>query len=657
MRTLNAKQQQAVDADKGHYLVLAGAGSGKTTVLAERAVRLINSGEARPDEILSITFTNKAATEMKERIEARVAEQAEDFDLRDMWTCTFHAMCVRILRLYPRSTGFTPSFSIYDADDSKKLVKDIIKEAGLERQLNPGTIRSAISRYKNSEYARNIAEDAEFLGRQLSASEFYEAKETSFGKWYSRNGEGDPMALDEVYNAYMRRLRQENAMDFDDLLLNARTVLRRDADARERLQRRFRYIMVDEYQDTNPVQYELVRILAEGHNNLFCVGDDDQSIYSFRGTDIGIIRSFERDFPDAQIIRLEENYRSTSEILDAANAVISNNSERLGKTLWSQNKGGSPPILYSAYDDRDEAAEICRDIMQRHESTGEPYSANAVLYRTHSISRPIEDCLIDCGIPYRIHGGLGFYERKEIKDLIAYLSVISNPMADQQLLRIVNSPRRGIGQTTINKLQNAARENGLPLLEIMRDASKHLTGAPARKVKEFVAMYDKIAQDAETAPVRDTIKKVYEETGYKAMLEADKKANEDRIANVSELINAAEIYDEENPADFAGFMQRLALLTDQDQAESSDDVVTLMTVHAAKGLEFDNVYIPGMVEEIFPSRRSVEDDNLEEERRLCYVALTRAKKRLMLLTTDRRLMFGQTNYYRPSRFIEEIATV
>lgn len=656
MRKLNEMQKKAVDADQGHYLVLAGAGSGKTTVLTERAIRLIDSCKAMPREILSITFTNKAAQEMKNRI----AAQAGGIDLRDMWTCTFHSMCVRILRIFP-APGYTSSFTIYDADETQRLVKNILKETGNEKRvgMKPSALKGLISQYKNSEHVLSAAKKKETpADGYISLAALYDDENTlSFGQW-ARKQHPDVSAklLDEIYDWYTDKLLSENAMDFDDLLLNALSVLENNDRARKTLQKRFRYIMVDEYQDTNPVQYMLVRILAERHGNLFCVGDDDQSIYGFRGTDIRIIRAFKEEFPDAKIIRLEQNYRSVNSILNAANAVISHNSQRLGKTLWSENGAGEPPVVVDAEDEREEAEAIAEEIRILHDEEGEPYSANAVLYRTHAISRAIEEKLIEYGIPYRVHGGVGFYSRKEIKDMLAYLAIIANPSADQQLLRIINVPKRAIGAVAVAELMKVAADNDIPILEVMRDADKYLDKpATIRKAKSFVQLYDELAKDADKLPVKDTIAKIYDLTGYKKMLE-DEHTDESagRIENIGELISSAAIYDLENDDGLVGFMQNMALLTDQDAPGQQADAVTLMTVHGAKGLEFDNVYIAGLAEDIFPSYRALENGDVEEERRLCYVALTRARKRLMLLSSEERYLFGQTHYYEPSRFIDEI---
>lgn len=656
-RELNDMQQQAASTTEGHILVLAGAGTGKTTVLTERALRLIRSGKAKPYQILSITFTNKAAREMMERISA----QGEDLSLKDMWTCTFHSMCARILRIYPLD-GFTSGFSIYDSNDSLNVVKDVLRDMELRRVFQPANIRHIISAYKNSSNAIPAAQTSQHeKAGYTSLSELDDAAEHMTCGEYARTVSREytkekAKLITEIYNAYQSRLMSENAMDFDDLLLNTLKVLQENGRARTALQNRFRYVMVDEYQDTNPVQYRLVRILSAVHGNLFCVGDDDQSIYSFRGADVGIIRRFEDDFPDAVVIRLEQNYRSTNSILKVSNAVIGHNEERFGKELWSDNGRGEKPRLIEVRDEQEEAEAISIDILRRHRNEGEPFSANAVLYRTHSISRSVEEAFIRNGIPYRVYGGISFYSRAEIKDILAYMTIIANPRADRQLLRIINVPSRRIGATSVNKLQDVAAAHRMPLLEVMRNADTLLdNSALIKKCREFVEVYDEIAADAATSEVFDTIQKILEVTGYRDMLLGQETAEAaNRLENVGELLNAAAAYDDENGPDFEGFMANVALLTDQDTTDSGSDAVSLMTVHSAKGLEFDNVYVAGLTEDIFPNGRAVWDNEVEEERRLCYVAFTRARKRLILLSAGERYMYGELRRFRPSRFLSEI---
>lgn len=652
---LNDRQREAVDTEDGRVLVLAGAGSGKTTVLTERAAQLIRSGKARASEILAITFTNKAAKEMKERIAAKTGFES----LGNMWVQTFHATCGRILRMCP-APGFTKSFVIYDAEDSKKLIVDIIKALGVADRYKIGPIKNLISRYKNTKDILGTASEPLDEDGYVSLAAMYDsenAKPLTFGEWAMRHSfRLERKVLDQIWNAYQAKLLKENAMDFDDMLLNAVRVLRENPAPRKYLQNRFKYIMVDEYQDTNPVQYELIRLLSAVHGNLFCVGDDDQSIYGFRGTDISIIRGFQRDFPDAKIIRLEENYRSTMSILSAANSVISHNTQRLGKTLWSQNEGGALPVIVETENEFQEAEAIVAEIQRLHNEENVSYSSNAVLYRTHKCSRAIEEAFVAEGIPYRIFGGVGFYGRKEIKDMMAYLQLLVNPAADQQLLRIINVPKRGVGPKKIAALWNAAAEHGLPVLEVMRKGDEYCTDASLKRIcREFVALYDSLAGRVGKEPVGDIVKAVYEDTGYRRMLkDSADPIDADRMENVRELVSAAAIYDEEGDGDLTGFLQKASLMTDQDRADDADDVVELMTVHAAKGLEFDNVYVAGLADGVFPHFVAVKENNLEEERRLCYVAITRAKKRLMLLWSETRYEYGDEKWYKPSPFLEEI---
>ena len=654
VRALNAMQEQAAQAGEGHYLVLAGAGSGKTTVLTQRAVRLIREWKAKPEEILSITFTNKAAREMKERI----ARQAEDINLRDMWTCTFHSMCVRILRMFPQTSGFTASFAIYDNDDSMAVLNTVLDEAD-DMSREPKLFRMRISQFKNSREALWMQE-AEIRGDAQSLSMLYTdgGSEHVFGEWHNRHcapqEADDPAYLSMLYDRYMEALRRENAMDFDDLLLNGRRTVIMDANARASLQERFRYIMVDEYQDTNPVQFEIVRLLQAGHGNLFCVGDDDQSIYAFRGSDISIIRGFQEHFPDAQIIRLEQNYRSTANIVGASNAVIANNTERLGKTLWTENAAGIRPIILYTDSDEDEARAVCHNILNRHDEHGEAFRDCAVLYRLRRCSKAIEDQLVRSGIPYRMIGGVSFYSRAEIRDLMAYLSILVNPQADQFAERIINTPRRGIGQATVTSICREGAQQRISFLEAARQAGSVLTGQAAERVEGFMELYDSLAENVAGRPAAAVLSDVYEKTGYKAMLEMDKKKNADRIENVGVLLSAAAQFDAEEGGSLADFVQSVSLMTDQDTASEEEDAVQVMTIHAAKGLEYDNVYVIGMGEGIFPSSHAVADGTLQEERRLCYVAMTRARRRLVMVHGRARSEFGSTKCYNPSRFLKEL---
>ncbi|MDL2237194.1 UvrD-helicase domain-containing protein, partial [Christensenellaceae bacterium OttesenSCG-928-K19] len=624
---LNKEQQMAVDTTEGAVLVLAGAGSGKTRVLTQRVAHLLESGKARPWEILAITFTNKAAAEMRERIADTV-----EFDIRDMWVSTFHAMCVRMLRRYADKIGYTSNFLIYDTLDTQRVLKNIIEEFGLkdDKAYNERYFKNLISKYKNGSRAKNFGEYADEMNPFVSDY------------------------ADEIFDRYEAQMKIQNAMDFDDLLLNTLLLLETDDEAREYYQKKFRYILVDEYQDTNMVQYELVHILAQGSGNLFVVGDDDQSIYAFRGANIRNILEFEKDFQGAVVIRLEQNYRSDKRILDVANCIIRNNEGRKGKTLWSDIQSGEKPVLFTAQNEGDEASRIARDIQQMAQQ-GVKYSDMAVLYRMHTLARVLEERLRMYAIPYRVYGGQSFYERKEIKDIVAYLNLVANPAADIQLLRIINVPRRGIGDAKITELRNLANENGIPILEVMRNAEGLVKDkALIKKSKEFLEVYDSVCEGYEEMPVHEVIERVFEGTGYKRMLvdEGTPEAQM-RIENVEELINSS--YPQEGQAEqpLEEFLQNVTLITDLDSMDEQGGV-TLMTMHAAKGLEFDVVYVAGMDETVFPSQRALEEDNLEEERRLCYVAVTRAKKRLFLLNTQVRSLYGRTQPSTRSRFIDEI---
>lgn len=627
MYQLNERQKQAVETISGAVLVLAGAGSGKTRVLTERVAYLINGKNVAPWQILAITFTNKAAQEMKERIAGVVST-----DMRDMWISTFHAMCVRMLRRYADSLGYTKNFLIYDTDDTLRLLKKILERMGLKenKSYSDRYIKNLISKYKNDNTTLDFAQYAE---------------------------ERNPFVADhagEIFDEYTQELHKQNAMDFDDLLLNTLTLLETVDEARIYYQNKFHYIMVDEYQDTNMVQYKLIKILSGGYGNIFVVGDDDQSIYAFRGANIRNILEFEKDFPGAAVIRLEQNYRSDKKILDVANCVIKNNEGRKGKTLWSNIDDGEKPVLYTAGSEYEEAETIAREI-QRLSDEGTRYADMAILYRIHTLSRILEEKLRLYAVPYRIYGGISFYERKEIKDMIAYLNIIANPAADLQLLRIINTPKRAIGMAKIDALARAAEYGGMSILEVMQKAEALLSDkALIKKAKEFYEMYERMCENAEELTVHELLERAYEISGYKKMLEEEQTPEaEARMENIAELINSAYTYDEEEEASLEGFLQNIALITDLDSMDDKGGV-TLMTMHAAKGLEFDTVFIAGMDEAIFPSQRAIDEDNIEEERRLCYVAVTRAKRKLYMLHSNMRTLYGRTQPSVRSRFLDEI---
>ncbi len=627
MYKLNERQQQAVEAISGAVLVLAGAGSGKTRVLTERVAHLINEKNVAPWQILAITFTNKAAQEMRERISGVV-----DADMRDMWISTFHAMCVRMMRRYAEKVGYTKNFLIYDTDDTLRLLKKILERMGLKenKSYSDRYIKNLISKYKNDSTTLDFDQYAE---------------------------ERNPFVAEhagEIFDEYTQEMHRQNAMDFDDLLLNTLLLLETDSEARTYYQNKFHYILVDEYQDTNMVQYKLIRILSEGYGNIFVVGDDDQSIYAFRGANIRNILEFEKDFSGAKVIRLEQNYRSDKKILNVANSVIQNNEGRKGKTLWSDIDEGERPVHYTANSEYEEAETIAREI-QRLSDDGMRYSDMAILYRIHTLSRILEEKLRLYAIPYRIYGGISFYERREIKDMVAYLNIIANPAADIQLLRIINTPKRAIGSAKIEALAQSAEYNGISILEVMKNANVLLTDkALVKKANEFYELYERMSEGYADKSVHEVLEDVYEHSGYKRMLEDEKTPEaETRMENIAELINSAYTYDADEEASLEGFLQNIALITDLDSMDDKGGV-TLMTMHAAKGLEFDAVFVAGMDENIFPSQRAIDEDNVEEERRLCYVAVTRAKRKLYLLNANMRTLYGRMQPSVQSRFLDEV---
>ena len=626
---LNEKQRAAVLQTEGPVLVLAGAGSGKTRVLTRRVAHLIRQG-VHPLSVLAITFTNKAASEMKERIAGEL-----DRDVSSMWISTFHALCVRILRMSGSPIGYSSNFIIYDSDDTLRLIKNILERLGLkeDKLYPPRLVRSAISKFKNT-----CGED----------EDIFEFANKAFPTLSYR--------IKEIYQAYTEEMQKQNAMDFDDLLLNTLKLFRKDAQTLENYQNRFRYILVDEYQDTNMVQYHLVRLLAQKHKNLFVVGDDDQSIYAFRGASIANILNFEQDYPNAKVIRLEQNYRSDVRILNAANCVIKNNTGRKGKTLWSDIRSGEMPKVYTAHSEYDEAEFIAKQI-RRAQEEGTNYRDIAVLYRIHTLSRNLEEKLRLYGIPYRVYGGMSFYERREIKDILAYLTLIENPAADIALMRVINTPKRGIGAATVGLLRELADRNNCSMMEVLADSDVLLAGQSCKKkLDRFYDLMCELSADWEERSVQEIIEDVCAKTDYYGMLAAEFPEDaQDRTENIGELMNSACEFEAgaEESVTLTDFLQNVALITDMDSTDEQGGV-TLMTMHAAKGLEFDTVFIAGMEEGVFPSRRSAEEDNLEEERRLCYVAITRAKRCLFLTNSQRRAVFGDVAYNPPSRFLAEI---
>jgi len=625
---LNDIQTQAVEHTDGPVLIFAGAGSGKTRVLTHRIALLLGRKKIAPDRIFAVTFTNKAAGEMKTRLERMVGASA-----RDLWVGTFHAMCVRILRRDGSKAGISPSFAIIDDADQRQLVKDILDDLDYdERQLAPGACLHEISKAKNS----------------LIWPERYHESQTSFL--------GERMA--NVYTEYERRLRESNSLDFDDLIVRTIDLLERDEKVREKYQNKFEYILVDEYQDVNVAQYRLIALLGAKHKNVTVVGDDDQSIYSWRGSDYRMILRFEEDFPGAKVFKLEENYRSTQRILDAANALVSNNKTRASKKLFTRRAEGEAITLYAAATERDEARYTVEKIKQMVRD-GAAYKDFLILYRTNAQSRVFEEALIADGIPYRVVGGVGFYARAEIKDVIAYLRYIVNPADALAFKRIVNVPRRGIGQQTLAALVQAANAKGMSVGEAIFD-SELLRDAVPKKLKElerFAELIRTFRERAEDLSVADLLVSVMEDSGYVRELQAEETHDaRARIENLQELIGVAREYEGGEPeATLSGFLTNVALISDLDALDPESSYVTLMTMHGAKGLEFPHVFLTGLEEGVFPHSRALTDvTELEEERRLAYVGVTRAMDRLFMSYAQRRALFGNTYAYPKSRFIEEM---
>ena len=630
LKKMNPRQLEAVLHTEGPLLILAGAGSGKTTVLINRIAYIIDQSLAKPWQILAITFTNKAAGELKERLTAMLGDTGGD-----VWAATFHSTCARILRRDGDRIGYSSHFTVYDTDDSKRLVKDCQKALNIDdKMISHKSILSEISHAKDS-----MLSPADY--QAAAGSDFRLAK------------------IGAVYELYQKRLREADAMDFDDLLGNTVELFRQCPDVLEYYQNRFRYIMVDEYQDTNQVQYEFVRLLAEKSKNLCVVGDDDQSIYKFRGATIENIMSFEKSYPNAKVIRLEQNYRSTKNILNAANAVISNNEERKGKTLWTENPEGDKIQIHTSSNEQDEAGFVATTILEQI-AKGRKYSDFAVLYRMNSQSNILEKVFVKSGIPYRIIGGHRFYERREIRDMIAYLSVINNPSDEIRLRRIVNQPKRSIGDKTIATASEIAGALGESLLEVLGRADEFDSLRRASvKLKAFYDMMQELidANDDESVSLHELYELILEKTGYIEALRGEKEEAETRIENINELASNLLKFQEEKgeEATLSAFLEEVSLMTDIDNYDETADTVVMMTMHSAKGLEFPVVFLPGFEEGIFPGLQAIYDPNeIQEERRLCYVAITRAKESLYLLNADSRMLFGSTSRNRPSRFSLEI---
>ena len=667
---MNDKQLEAVLSTEGPLLVLAGAGSGKTTVLVNRVANLLQFGcaacsdeiryapteqdlrlmracvngeplapelydllavrPARPWEILAITFTNKAANELKERILNKIGDSVGGID--EIWACTFHSACARILRRYGDRLGYSSHFTIYDMDDCKRVMKECQRILEIdEKYLSSKLILREISNAKNvllspEEYARET--DSDVRKRRIA----------------------------EAYACYQKLLVNADAMDFDDLIGNTVRLLEEHEDVRAYYQRRFRYIMVDEYQDTNYAQYRLTSVLAAAHRNICVVGDDDQSIYKFRGATIENILHFEEQYAQATVIRLEQNYRSTQTILDAANAVIAHNAQRKGKNLWTANGKGERIVLHTADDEQQEARYVASRMMTFKQQGGS-WKDNAVLYRMNAMSNSLESALVRSGIPYRIIGGHRFYERKEIRDALAYLTVIGNPDDNVRLRRIINEPKRGIGDTTMNRAAEIAAGLDMSIFEVLRTAEEFPSlSRSAVKLKDFTDKIIDYQQASERLTIAELLQSVLEDSGYLQSLESEPDKYVERLANLSELsANISRYCAENEQPTLNGFLEEVALMTDIDAFNADADNVVLMTIHSAKGLEFTNVFLVGMEDGVFPGQQSMFDpEEMEEERRLAYVAITRAKKRLILTNARSRIVFGSTTYNPPSCFVGEI---
>ena len=666
---LNPMQRQAVFTTEGPLLILAGAGSGKTTVLVNRIANIIRFGSAhgskelarpvteqdlndlrtavaagrdlpretaylavrpaRPWNVLAITFTNKAAGELKERLRAMLGETLGG----DVFASTFHSACVRFLRRDAERIGFPKSFTIYDSDDQQRVIKQIYKDLMIDDKFLP--VKSAVSQISS------------FKDKLLSAEDI------------ASEAPRDTKAalISKIYTTYAARLKKAGAMDFDDLIYHTVKLLQNDEEARRYYQDKFKYVVVDEYQDTSIAQFNLVRLLAGGSNNVCVVGDDDQSIYKFRGATIENILNFEQVFKGGKTIRLEQNYRSTSNILNAANSVIKNNAGRKGKTLWTQNGNGEKVHHYTASNEQDEASHLA-DIIGEHLREGAHLRDHAVLYRMNAQSNPIETYFARAGIPYRIVGGQRFFDRKEVKDINSYLAVIVNPRDDVRLRRIINEPARKIGATTIEKIGDLAAKNGVPMLEIIGHVREYpeLQRAAA-PLEKFYEMYRELCDLSVTLPLDEFAGEVVKKSGYEAMLKAQKEEGQTRLENLGQLISSVKTYVDQNGEDatLAGFLEEVALISDLDSYDQDADSVTMMTIHSAKGLEFPYVFVVGMEDGVFPGDMArYNEEDMEEERRLCYVAITRAKKELYLSSSRSRLIFGQTRRNPPSTFLSEI---
>ncbi len=625
---LNDKQKEAVLATEGPCLVIAGAGSGKTKVLTHKIAYLLSEKNVKPWNILSITFTNKAANEMKQRVEKLVGEASQE-----MWLGTFHSICVRILRRFIDRIGFDTTFLIFDSTDQRTLVKECIKSIGLDDKLF--TDRSVLSEISNGK-------------NDMLEPKAYQVK---------YNGDFRKEKIGEVYELYQKKLKENNALDFDDIINYTIKILTENPDVLEYYTEKFKYVLVDEYQDTNKAQFMLVSILASKYGNITVVGDNDQGIYSFRGADITNILNFEKDFPGSKIVKLEQNYRCTGNILKAANAVIKNNENKYDKKLWTENEEGKLPCIYKAEDEYDEASYIVKQINMLKMEEYLKLSDFVILYRMNSQSRAIEDIFRRENIPYKIIGGLKFYERKEIKDIIAYLRLIFNTSDNLSLKRIINEPKRGIGKTSLDNIQDISDKTGKSMYEIIKYAEQYELNRVKANSIQFVEVIEELRKQVNQIPISELIKLTLNKTGYVKALENENTIEaESRIQNLEEFLTVAIEFEEQMAENtLAEFLESISLTSDIDNMEESEDTVTLMTLHSAKGLEFPVVFLVGMEEGIFPGYKSIEEiKELEEERRLFYVGITRAMQYLYLTCAKRRTIFGSTSYNQMSRFLKEI---
>jgi len=626
LKELNDKQYEAVVNTKGPCLVIAGAGSGKTKVLTHKIAYIMQEENAKPWDILAITFTNKAANEMKERIANLVGD-----NVKDMWVGTFHSICVRILRRFIDRIGFDTSFIIFDTSDQKTLIKNCLKDLAIDDKLfNERSVQSEISNAKN-----DMLEPFQYTAKAM--------------------GDYRKEKIATVYELYQKRLKENNAIDFDDIINYTIKILMENPDVLEYYSNKFKYVLVDEYQDTNKAQFTLITLLASKNGNITVVGDNDQGIYSFRGADISNILNFEKDFPGTKIIKLEQNYRCTGNILKAANAVIKNNEVKYAKKLWTENEIGKLPKVYLADNEYDEGSYIVEQIEHLKREEYYKYSDFAILYRMNTQSRAIEDIFRRENIPYKIIGGLKFYERKEIKDIIAYLRLIQNTSDNLSLKRIINEPKRGIGKTSLDSIEELANNEGISMYKIIKDAQQYGLNRIYLKSRDFINVIEELRQKQKDLTISELIK--LKKTGYMQALKDEKTIEaENRIENLDEFLTVAIEFEEQFAENtLADFLEGITLSSDLDNMEETEDSVTLMTLHSAKGLEFPVVFLVGMEEGIFPGYKSIgEPKELEEERRLCYVGITRAKENLFLTCSKKRTIFGSTSCNAVSRFLKEI---